>query len=69
MGASGSGVLASASLAPIRQFGIITALTTIYSLLAAVLVEPACLELWAEYHAPEGTPAPPTDEDAARTVA
>lgn len=52
----------------IRQFGIITALTTIYSLTAAVLVEPACLELWAEYHAPEGTPVPPPT-DAARTVA
>jgi uncharacterized protein len=33
--AAGFGVLAFASLAPMQQFGIITALTIIYSLIAA----------------------------------
>jgi uncharacterized protein len=46
--AAGFGVLAFASLAPMRQFGIITALTIVYSLIAAVLIEPACLKLWAQ---------------------
>ncbi|KGM09579.1 hypothetical protein N869_03575, partial [Cellulomonas bogoriensis 69B4 = DSM 16987] len=46
--AAGFGVLAFASLVPMQQFGIITALTIVYSLLAAVLVEPACLKLWAD---------------------
>lgn len=61
--ASGFGVLAFASLIPIQQFGIITALTIIYSLIAAVLVEPACLKLWAQWRerrdgAPEPVPPP-----------
>jgi uncharacterized protein len=47
--AAGFGVLGFASLAPMQQFGIITALTIIYSLIAAVLVEPACLKLWAQW--------------------
>jgi uncharacterized protein len=47
--AAGFGVLGFASLAPMQQFGIITALTIVYSMLAAVLVEPACLKLWAEW--------------------
>lgn len=46
--AAGFGVLAFASLVPIRQFGIITALTIGYSLIAAVVIEPATLKLWAE---------------------
>lgn len=46
--AAGFGVLAFASLLPMRQFGLITALTIIYSLIGAVLVEPACLKLWAD---------------------
>ncbi len=45
--AAGFGVLGFASLAPIQQFGLITALTIAYSLLAAVLVQPATLKLWA----------------------
>ncbi len=48
--AAGFGVLVFASLAPMQQFGIITALTIIYSLVAAVLIEPACLKLWAGWH-------------------
>ncbi len=46
--AAGFGMLAFASLVPIRQFGIITALTIVYSLVAAVLIEPATLKLWAD---------------------
>jgi uncharacterized protein len=46
--AAGFGVLAFASLVPMQQFGIITALTIVYSLIAAVLIEPASLKLWAD---------------------
>jgi uncharacterized protein len=46
--AAGFGVLAFASLVPMQQFGIITALTITYSLIASVLIEPACLKLWAD---------------------
>ena len=45
---AGFGVLAFASLVPMQQFGVITALTIAYSLLASVLIEPACLKLWAQ---------------------
>jgi len=45
--AAGFGVLGFASLVPIQQFGLITALTIAYSLLASVLVQPATLKLWA----------------------
>lgn len=45
--AAGFGVLAFASLVPMQQFGLITALTIVYSLIGAVLVQPACLKLWA----------------------
>jgi uncharacterized protein len=66
--AAGFGVLGFASLAPMRQFGIITALTIVYSLVAAVLVEPACLKLWAGWRQRrEGTgPEPAADEWPAR---
>jgi uncharacterized protein len=46
--AAGFGVLAFAALVPMQQFGIITALTITYSLIASVLIEPACLKLWAD---------------------
>ncbi len=46
--AAGFGVLVIASLAPMRQFGTIIAITIVYSFIAAVLVQPACLKLWAE---------------------
>jgi uncharacterized protein len=49
--AAGFGVLAFAGLEPIRQFGLITALTIVFSLAGAVLIEPACLKLWAERRA------------------
>jgi predicted RND superfamily exporter protein len=45
--AAGFGVLVFASLVPMQQFGIITAMTIIYSLIGAALIEPACLTLWA----------------------
>jgi uncharacterized protein len=65
--AAGFGVLAFASLAPMRQFGIITALTIVYSLIAAVLIEPACLKLWAQRrHRLDG--APSTGEPPAQRV-
>ncbi|MEX0836573.1 MAG: MMPL family transporter, partial [Nitriliruptor sp.] len=57
--AAGFGVLGFASLAPMRQFGIITALTIIYSLIAAVLVEPACLKLWARCRQRRDAASPP----------
>jgi uncharacterized protein len=52
--AAGFGVLALASLVPIQQFGIIVAITILYSLVAAVLVQPSCLKLWGEWRARRG---------------
>ncbi|HEY7825132.1 MAG TPA: MMPL family transporter [Acidimicrobiia bacterium] len=47
--AAGFGVLVFASLIPIQQFGTVVAITIIYSLIAAVLVQPSCLVLWDRY--------------------
>lgn len=47
--AAGFGVLGFSSLVPLQQFGLITALTIVYSLVAAVLIEPAVLKLWAQW--------------------
>jgi uncharacterized protein len=44
--AVGFGVLMLSSILPIQQFGIITALTIVYSVVAAVVVMPAILHLW-----------------------
>ncbi|MDZ7676933.1 MAG: MMPL family transporter [Acidimicrobiales bacterium] len=52
--AAGFGVLVFASLVPIQQFGTIVAITILYSFLAAVLVQPSCLKLWAEWRARRG---------------
>ena len=65
--AAGFGVLAFASLVPMQQFGIITALTILYSLLASVLIEPACLKLWADReHRRAGTVEPSGAVDTRR---
>lgn len=45
--AGGFGVLYFSSVLPIKQFGAIVAITIVYSLVAAVLVQPSCLLLWA----------------------
>ncbi|MCA9848491.1 MAG: MMPL family transporter [Dehalococcoidia bacterium] len=45
---AGFGTLAFSSLAPIQQFGTITALAIAYALIAATFVQPALLKLWAE---------------------
>ena len=42
---AGFGVLTLSSMLPIQQFGVITALTIVYSLVAALLVTPAILHL------------------------
>jgi len=49
--AAGFGVLVFASLAPIRQFGTVIAITIVYALAAAVLVQPSGLVLWDRWHA------------------
>jgi predicted RND superfamily exporter protein len=49
--AAGFGVLVFASLLPIRQFGTVIAITIVYSLAAAVLVQPSGLVLWDRWHA------------------
>jgi predicted RND superfamily exporter protein len=48
----GFGTLAFAILPVLRQFGIITGLTIIYSFLASVIVLPALLVLWTRYFGP-----------------
>jgi predicted RND superfamily exporter protein len=57
--AAGFGVLVFASLAPIRQFGTVIAITIVYALAAAVLVQPSGLVLWDRWHArgPKGPAA------------
>jgi uncharacterized protein len=52
--AAGFGVLVFASLVPMQQFGTIVAITILYSFLAAVLIQPSCLRLWAEWRARRG---------------
>jgi predicted RND superfamily exporter protein len=48
--AAGFGVLVFASLLPIRQFGTVVAITILYSLAAAVLIQPSGLVLWDRWH-------------------
>jgi predicted RND superfamily exporter protein len=48
--ALGFAVLLAAPLTPMRHFGILTALTILYSLVAAFVVLPPTLTLWAVYH-------------------
>jgi hydrophobe/amphiphile efflux-3 (HAE3) family protein len=52
--AAGFGVLVFASLVPMQQFGIIVAVTILYSFVAAILIQPACLKLWGEWRARHG---------------
>ena len=47
--ALGLGVLVLSSLTPFQQFGIVTAITIAYSLIAAVVVVPPAMILWAAY--------------------
>jgi predicted RND superfamily exporter protein len=46
---AGFGLLTLATLPPLQQFGIITALTILYSFIASVFVLPTFLVLWAKY--------------------
>ena len=43
-------VLVFSPIAPMGQFGLLTAVTVIYSLIAAVVVLPPMLVIWAAYH-------------------
>jgi len=43
-------VLMFSPIAPMGQFGLLTAVTVIYSLIAAVVVLPPMLVIWAAYH-------------------
>ena len=43
-------VLMFSPIAPMGQFGLLTAITVIYSLIAAVVVLPPMLVIWAAYH-------------------
>ena len=47
--ALGFGVLIFSSLTPFQQFGIVTAITISYALIAAVVVVPPAMILWAAY--------------------
>ena len=44
----GFGLLSFASMPPLRQFGIVTALAITYSFLASIIVLPVLLILWAK---------------------
>ena len=50
-------VLVTSSLIPFRQLGLVTAYAIGYSLLAAVIVLPSLLALWARWHQRRGEPA------------
>ena len=47
--ALGFGVLILSSLTPFQQFGLVTAITIAYALIAAVVVVPPAMILWAAY--------------------
>lgn len=61
--AAGFGVLMLAQLTPMQQFGIIVAITIVYSFVAAILVQPACLKLWGEHRARRGDSAAPLEHE------
>lgn len=63
--AVGFGVLVLSELAPIRQFGGVTALTIIFALAGSVLVQPSLLALW-DRRDRRRNPAPATPAEAAR---
>jgi predicted RND superfamily exporter protein len=48
--ASGFGVLVLSDLTPIRQFGGVTAVTILYALVTALLLESSALVLWDRWH-------------------
>jgi predicted RND superfamily exporter protein len=48
--ALGFAVLVFSPLAPMQQFGLLTAVTIAYSLIGAFAVLPPMLVLWAIYH-------------------
>nr|WP_249420221.1 MMPL family transporter [Rhabdothermincola salaria] len=52
--AAGFGVLLFGSLVPMQQFGLIVAITILYSFVAAILIQPACLKLWADWRVRKG---------------
>ncbi len=47
--ALGFGMLIFSSLTPFQQFGIVNAITIAYALIAAVVVVPPAMILWAVY--------------------
>ena len=47
--ALGFGVLTLSSLTPFQQFGIVTAITISYALIAAIVVVPPTMVVWAAY--------------------
>jgi len=51
---AGFGLLVFSLLPPLQQFGLITALTIIYSFLICVFVIPTFLVIWAKYQAKRG---------------
>ncbi|MFC4245576.1 MMPL family transporter [Natribaculum luteum] len=62
----GFGTLALATVPVLRQFGVVTALTIVYSFLASVLVLPTLLVLWTRYLGSD-VPGEPTAVDGRRS--
>ena len=48
--ALGFAVLVFSPIPPMGQFGLLTAITVLYSLVAAIVVLPPMLVIWAAYH-------------------
>jgi len=61
--AAGFGVLMFGSLVPMQQFGLIVAITILYSFIAAILIQPACLKLWADWRVRQGDVAELADHE------
>lgn len=66
--AAGFGVLVFASLIPMQQFGAIVAISIAYSLIAAVLVQPSFLRLWADWRIRRGDVVELAAEDDHRVL-
>ncbi len=69
--ALGFGVLSLSLLPPLAEFGLITALTIVYALVASVVVLPSLLVLWtrhADHPAARSDPVSTGDEDGSRGV-
>lgn len=63
--AVGFGVIGFSAIAPMQQFGLITALAIAFGYIGAVFILPALLVIWAEHTTPKACEMPKDQEDSA----